>query len=53
MHDVVVRGGTIIDGTGRSTFAGDVEIAGHLIVGVGEKARPARRGVAATLADGE
>ena len=27
MHDIVIRGGTIIDGTGKSAFSGDVAIA--------------------------
>jgi len=26
-HDIVIRGGTIIDGTGRAAFIGDVAIA--------------------------
>ena len=43
MHDIAIRGGTIIDGTGRRAFTGDVAIAGDRIVGVGDKARPARR----------
>ena len=31
MHDIVIRGGTIIDGTGAAPFTGDVAIAdvGH------------------------
>jgi len=29
MHDIVIRGGTIIDGTGRAAFTGDVAIAGE------------------------
>ena len=29
MHDIVIRGGTIIDGTGRAAFSGDVAIAGR------------------------
>lgn len=48
MHDIVIRGGTIIDGTGRSAFAGDVAIAGDRIVGVGDKAGPARRDIDAS-----
>ena len=24
MHDIVIRGGTIIDGTGKAAFSGDV-----------------------------
>ena len=48
MHDIVIRGGTIIDGTGRSAFTGDVAIAGDRIVGVGDKAGPARRDIDAS-----
>ena len=43
MHDIVIRGGTIIDGTGAPRFAGDVAIDGERIVAVGGKAGPARR----------
>jgi N-acyl-D-aspartate/D-glutamate deacylase len=43
MHDIVIRGGTIIDGTGRAPFTGDVAIAGARLVGVGGKQGPARR----------
>jgi N-acyl-D-aspartate/D-glutamate deacylase len=35
-YDIVVRGGSIIDGTGRPAFRGDVAIAGDRIVAVGE-----------------
>jgi N-acyl-D-aspartate/D-glutamate deacylase len=45
MHDIVIRGGTIIDGTGNSVFSGDVAIAGDRIVGVGGKQGPARRDI--------
>ena len=48
MYDIVIRGGTIIDGTGRSAFTGDVAIAGDRIVGVGDKAGPARRDIDAS-----
>jgi N-acyl-D-amino-acid deacylase len=27
MHDIVIRGGTIIDGTGKPAFTGDLAIA--------------------------
>ncbi len=27
MHDIVIRGGTIVDGTGKASFTGDVAIA--------------------------
>jgi len=43
MHDLVIRGGTILDGTGAPRFAGDVAIDGGTITGVGGKAGPARR----------
>ena len=43
MHDIVIRGGTIIDGTGRAAFTGDVAIAGERIVEVGGRAGPGRR----------
>jgi N-acyl-D-aspartate/D-glutamate deacylase len=43
MHDVVIRGGTIIDGTGAARFSGDVAIDRERIVAVGGKAGPARR----------
>ncbi len=43
MHDIVIRGGTIIDGTGAAAFAGDVAIAGGRIAAVGGKQGPARR----------
>jgi N-acyl-D-aspartate/D-glutamate deacylase len=43
MHDIVIRGGTIVDGTGKAPFAGDVAIAGGRIAGVGGKAGPGKR----------
>jgi N-acyl-D-aspartate/D-glutamate deacylase len=43
MHDIVIRGGTIIDGSGKSAFTGDVAISGGMIAGVGGKQGPARR----------
>jgi N-acyl-D-amino-acid deacylase len=43
MHDLVIRNGTIVDGTGQPRFAGDVAIDGDTIVQVGGKAGPARR----------
>ena len=43
MHDIVIRGGTIIDGTGKASFTGDVAIAGDSIAAVGGKQGPARR----------
>src|SRR5258707_6447172 len=47
MHDIVIRGGTIVDGTGAPAASGDVAIDGDRIVQVGGKAGPARREVKA------
>ena len=43
MHDIVIRGGTIIDGTGKAPFSGDVAIAGGRIAAVGGKQGPGKR----------
>ena len=43
MHDIVIRGGTIIDGTGQAPFSGDVSIAGGRIAQVGGRAGPGKR----------
>lgn len=43
MHDIVIRGGTIIDGTGAAGFTGDVAIDGDRIAQVGGKAGPGKR----------
>ncbi len=43
MYDIIIRGGTIIDGTGKTSFTGDVAIAGNSIAAVGGKLGPGRR----------
>ena len=43
MHDTVIRGGTIVDGSGSAGVTGDVALEGDRIVQVGGKAGPARR----------
>ncbi|OJW28158.1 MAG: amidohydrolase [Rhodospirillales bacterium 69-11] len=43
MHDTVIRGGTIVDGSGQPGYTGDVALEGGRIVEVGGKAGPARR----------
>ena len=43
MHDLVIRGGTIVDGTGNARFTGDVAIDGDRIAQVGGKAGPGKR----------
>jgi N-acyl-D-aspartate/D-glutamate deacylase len=48
MHDIVIRGGTIIDGTGKAAFCGDVAIANGCITAVGGKQGPARRDIDAS-----
>jgi N-acyl-D-aspartate/D-glutamate deacylase len=45
MHDIVIRGGTIVDGTGNSAFSGDVAISGGRVAAVGGKQGPARRDI--------
>jgi N-acyl-D-amino-acid deacylase len=47
MHDIVIRGGTILDGTGAEAFTGDVAVEGDRIVSVGGKAGPGRREIGA------
>lgn len=48
MHDIVIRGGTIIDGTGKAAFSGDVAIAGGRIAAVGGKQGPGKREIDAS-----
>ena len=48
MHDIAIRGGTILDGTGAAAFSGDLAIDGALIAQVGGKAGAARREVDAS-----
>jgi N-acyl-D-aspartate/D-glutamate deacylase len=43
MHDIVIRGGSIIDGSGKPAFAGDVAIDGNRITAVGGKQGPGKR----------
>jgi N-acyl-D-aspartate/D-glutamate deacylase len=43
MRDLIIRGGTIVDGSGGAPFEGDVAIEGDRIVEVGQVSGPARR----------
>jgi N-acyl-D-aspartate/D-glutamate deacylase len=43
MHDIVIRGGTIVDGTGAVPFTGDVAVRGNQIVEVGMVTERGRR----------
>jgi N-acyl-D-amino-acid deacylase len=47
-HDLVIRGGTIVDGSGQPRFIGDVAIDGEWISAVGVVAGTGRREVDAT-----
>ena len=43
MHDIVIRGGTVVDGTGAARFTADVAIDGERITAVGPVAERGRR----------
>jgi len=48
MHDLVFRGGTLVDGTGAPAATGDLAVDGGRLAQVGGKAGPARREVDAS-----
>lgn len=43
MHDIVIRGGSILDGTGAEAFAGDIAIDGSRLSTIGGKVGPGKR----------
>ena len=43
MHDLIIKNGTIVDGTGEPSFEGDVAVDGNRIVAVGKTSGSARR----------
>ena len=43
MHDLVIRQGTVIDGTGDDRRQADVAVDGDLITAVGNEIKPGRR----------
>jgi N-acyl-D-aspartate/D-glutamate deacylase len=47
MYDLIIRGGTIVDGTGGEPYLGDVAVQGERIVAVGEVTGSARREIGA------
>jgi N-acyl-D-aspartate/D-glutamate deacylase len=51
--DLVIRGGTVVDGTGAPARVADVGIAGDRIVAVGEVGGRAARVIDATVVNGE
>ncbi len=48
MHDLVIRGGTVVDGSGAPRFEADVAIDGGLITAVGPNLPPGREEIDAT-----
>src|SRR5581483_10396186 len=48
MHDLVIRNGQIIDGTGKPAFCGDIAVDGRIISVAGGKAGQGRREIDAT-----
>ena len=48
MHDLVIRGGTVVDGTGAPARSADVAIDGNRISAVGSDVGPGRREIDAT-----
>ena len=43
MYDLVIRGGTIVDGTGAPPFLGDIAVEGQHIAAVGAVGGKGRR----------
>jgi N-acyl-D-amino-acid deacylase len=48
MHDMVIRGGTVVDGTGVAPFTADIAIDGGLITAVGQISTAGREEIDAT-----
>ena len=49
MHDLVIRGGTIVDGSGNPKYTGDIAIDGNKLTQVGGKAGAAKEEIHAIL----
>ncbi|MDH4146372.1 MAG: amidohydrolase family protein [Acidimicrobiia bacterium] len=52
MTDLVIRNGTVVDGTGASSFRGDIAVAGGVITAVSPAGRLDERGAREIDADG-
>jgi N-acyl-D-amino-acid deacylase len=48
MHDLVIRGGTVVDGTGSARRIADIAVDGGTITDVGDAVGPGRREIDAT-----
>jgi N-acyl-D-amino-acid deacylase len=48
VHDLVIRGGTIVDGTGNPAFVGDIAVDGNLITTIGTVHAAGREEIDAT-----
>jgi N-acyl-D-amino-acid deacylase len=47
-HDVVIRGGTVVDGTGAGAFSADIAIDGDQIAEIGKVSGKGKREIDAT-----
>ncbi|WOE74387.1 N-acyl-D-amino-acid deacylase family protein [Alterisphingorhabdus coralli] len=48
MHDLIIRGGTIVDGTGEAAYTADIAVDGDTITAIGDISGEAREEIDAT-----
>ncbi|MEM1131327.1 MAG: D-aminoacylase [Pseudomonadota bacterium] len=48
MHDLIIRGGTIVDGTGKAAYTADIAVDGDTITAIGDISGEAREEIDAT-----
>jgi N-acyl-D-aspartate/D-glutamate deacylase len=48
MHDLVIRGGTVVDGTGATRFVADVAVDGGIVTAIGQISAAGREEIDAT-----